>query len=538
MLRVATLLSAAALFSADAVRASAVSHSVFPNSACAGAASGALAGLVGVGKIVLSNGDVESHCGCISDNLAEFELCPSSATGQAVCNSALDLKTNAFTASDCVATVVNKVVVDEDECYNAEKGATGIVTIDGEAKCGCASDDADNFSPCAAPANGRALCVATDADFLGASQDDVTKVECSVQCDEGFFLTPGGSCTKLAKRNVAGPSGAFHSGGPGKVGPSSKPHGSQPATATPTSRHPHHAHTTSPSGAETTTTSYSYKHHHHSSPPHHGTGTREPWASVTSRVAHGSSKPHGSQPATGTPTTSRHPHHAHPTSPSGPGSETTTTRGRHHHHSSRPHHAHPTSPSGPGSETTTTRGRHHHTSRPHHSSRPHHGHGHPSSSPAGPIKVIPSSPAAPHHPHGHSTRPHHGHHSSVPTTGGPGPVGPSPTTRPAGPSASFTEGPGKVGPSQIARRAAEEFVFSDVCAQDERTCAVGEYGDFNCVRLDDVTECGGCNASGDATNCLEIVGASSVACLRGGCVVRSCQTGYVQTSEGTCELKA
>ncbi|BGP45748.1 hypothetical protein JCM10450v2_001578 [Rhodotorula kratochvilovae] len=516
MLRVATLLSAAALLSADAVRASAVSHSVFPNSACAGASSGALAGLVGIGKVTLSNGDVEAHCGCISDNLAEFELCPSSAAGQAVCNSALDLKTNAFTAScgveacsgaDCVATVVNKVVVDEDECYNAEKGATGIVTIDGEAKCGCASDDSDNFSPCAAPANGRALCVATDADFLGTSQDDITKVECSVQCDEGFFLTPGGSCTKLAKRVPAGPSGGFHTGGPGKVGPSSKPHGSQPATATPTSRHPHHAHPTSPSGSETTTTSYSYKHHHHSSRPHHGTGTREPWASVTSRHAgHGSSKPHGthtpSASTTGTPT-SRNPHHAHPTSPSGP--ETTTTSysyNHHHHHSSRPHHGH---------------------------------HGRPSSS--GPIKVIvPSSPASPHHPHGHSTRPHHP--SAVPTTGGPGPVGPSPTTRPAGPSASFTEGPGKVGPSQRARRAAEEFVFSDVCAQDERTCAVGEYGDFNCVRLDDITECGGCNTTGDAKNCLEIVGASSVACLRGGCVVRSCQTGFVQTSEGTCEPKA
>ena len=93
-------------------------------------------------------------------------------------------------------------------------------------------------------------------------------------------------------------------------------------------------------------------------------------------------------------------------------------------------------------------------------------------------------------------------------------------------------------PSQLARRTNEEFVFSDLCAQDERTCAVGSYGDFSCVRLDDVTECGGCNTSGDAVNCLEIVGASSVSCLRGGCVVRSCQTGFVQTSEGTCEPKA
>lgn len=66
MLRVATLLSAAALLSADAVRAAAVSHSAFPNSACAGAASGALGGLVGIGKVTLSNGDVEAHCGCVS----------------------------------------------------------------------------------------------------------------------------------------------------------------------------------------------------------------------------------------------------------------------------------------------------------------------------------------------------------------------------------------------------------------------------------------------------------------------------------------
>lgn len=89
------------------------------------------------------------------------------------------------------------------------------------------------------------------------------------------------------------------------------------------------------------------------------------------------------------------------------------------------------------------------------------------------------------------------------------------------------------GPSQrAARRAADEFVFSDVCAQDERTCP-GD--DIMCVRLDDVTQCGGCHATGDAVNCLEIPGASSVSCLRGGCVVRSCQTGYFQTAEGRCE---
>jgi len=34
----------------------------------------------------------------LQDNLAEFELCPSSVAGQAICNSALNLKTNQFTA--------------------------------------------------------------------------------------------------------------------------------------------------------------------------------------------------------------------------------------------------------------------------------------------------------------------------------------------------------------------------------------------------------------------------------------------------------
>lgn len=61
MLRL-TLLSAAAI---SAVRASVVSTSVFPNSACSGA-SNSLSGLVGVGKVTLNNGQVELHCGCAS----------------------------------------------------------------------------------------------------------------------------------------------------------------------------------------------------------------------------------------------------------------------------------------------------------------------------------------------------------------------------------------------------------------------------------------------------------------------------------------
>ncbi|GJN88826.1 hypothetical protein Rhopal_001797-T1 [Rhodotorula paludigena] len=507
MLRIATLLAAAALLSADAVRASAVSHSVFPNSACAGASS-SLSGLVGIGKITLSNGEVESHCGCISDNLAEFELCPSSGAGQAVCNSSLDLHSNVFTAAcgvetcagdDCATTVVNKVVVDEDECFNSEKGATGIVTVNGEAKCGCASDDADAFSPCHAPANGRSLCVATDSDFLGSSAEDSTSVACQVVCDDGFFLTPGGQCTKLAKRDFASSTGPIkvgpspttkpHHGGhhtPGHHGGHHTPghHGSkthEPHGTTPTSRHPHQAHTTPSHGGEET--------------PSH---SREPWASYTSNYPHGpgkvgpspSSMPHGSKTKSPYHPTSHHPHAAHPTS----GATTTTSYSyKHHHH-------HPSSVPHGGSETSHT---------------------------MGPSQRV-------------SSARHHGHHTT-----GPIKVGPHPTTTPGtGPSHDTTPGTGPshtspgVGPSQRARRAAEEFVFSDACAQDERTCPAGSYGDFSCVRLDDVTECGGCHSTSDARNCLEIEGASSVSCLRGGCVVRSCQTGYVQTSEGTCERKA
>ncbi|GAA5890840.1 hypothetical protein JCM8208_003070 [Rhodotorula glutinis] len=447
MLRVATLLSAAALLSADA------------------------------------------------DNLAEFELCPSSAAGQAICNSALDLKTNTFTAScdveacsgaDCTATVVNKVTVDEDECFNAEKGATGIVTIDGEAKCGCASDDADNFSPCQAPANGRALCVATDADFLGSSPNDVATVECSYQCDDGYFLTPGGSCIKFAKRAHIGTSAPIkvHPTTPGSHGSSTQPHAT---TSTSYSRHPHNAHTTShsPSEPTATTTTWTYKHFSHTRPHHSGSSSSPSHPSASSSTGHhGSSKPHHPSGHK----TSHHPHHAHPTSsPNMPHDSTTTYPYGHHGHSTRPHHG---------------------SSMP-----PHHG--------------ASSSTTYPYGHHGHSTRPHHG--SSTATTSPGHPT----TTSSHGPSMSH--GP---SPSQLARRTTEEFVFSDLCAQDERTCAVGSYGDFSCVRLDDVTECGGCNASGDAVNCLEIVGASSVSCLRGGCVVRSCQTGFVQTSEGTCEPKA
>lgn len=62
MLRL-SLVSALAI--ASAAQASVISTSVFPNSACAGASS-SLGGLVGVGRVTLSNGEVETHCGCPS----------------------------------------------------------------------------------------------------------------------------------------------------------------------------------------------------------------------------------------------------------------------------------------------------------------------------------------------------------------------------------------------------------------------------------------------------------------------------------------
>lgn len=68
MLRLSVL---SALAVATAARASVISTSVFPNSACAGAST-SLGGLVGIGKVTLSNGEVESHCGCPSVSTAGY----------------------------------------------------------------------------------------------------------------------------------------------------------------------------------------------------------------------------------------------------------------------------------------------------------------------------------------------------------------------------------------------------------------------------------------------------------------------------------
>ncbi|GAA5959442.1 hypothetical protein JCM21900_003757 [Sporobolomyces salmonicolor] len=553
MLRL-TLLSAAAFLSADAVRASVVSTSVFPNSACAGASS-SLGGLVGVGKVTLSSGEVETHCGCPSDNLPSFEICPSSSNGESVCNSVLNLETGAFTAScgvvacsgaSCPSTVVNTVVIDETDCYTGDKGSIGIITVDGESRCGCSAGPSGDFTACPSPANGRATCVSTDSDFLGMAYSHKEKAECGVTCDEDYFLTPGGSCTKLNKRAPVGPSGLFNGGGPGKVGPSASwhpvpqptklgpsashhpssahHHSSHPgspawsAPASPTLHHPHLAHTptyptASPVASSATTSAYSYHHHH----PSH-----------SEESSHPSSRPSW-ETRTGGPGGGHHTSMAIKVGPSSSVSAPASSwTGHHGHHASQYHHHHPSSRPSWETRTASTESAHHHH--------------HPSSRPS--WETHTASTESAHHHHHPSSRP-----SWESRTAGPVKVGPSATTTATavfrsagpgkvGPSAAFGAGVGKVGPSQVARRAAEEFVFADVCAQDERSCPAGAFGDFSCVRLDDVTECGGCNSTGDAKNCLEIEGASSVACLRGGCVVRACQTGFVQTSEGTCEPKS
>lgn len=202
-----SLVTAAALLSIPSVYASVVSTSVFPNSACAGASS--INGLVGVGRVTLANGEVETHCGCPSVSfpgkinintrvvlihcltLAPLSLsyrrttsptslpvnCPLTVNPSATRFSTSTLEVSprhaeSFPAperkffcfslsctvhrealltasltpsSDCPTTVINSVVVDQDDCFNSEKGAIGIVTVDGESKCGCASVSYDTL---------------------------------------------------------------------------------------------------------------------------------------------------------------------------------------------------------------------------------------------------------------------------------------------------------------------------------------------------------------------------------------------------------
>lgn len=648
-----TLLSAAAI---SAVHAS-VSTSVFPNSLCQGA-SDSLGGLVGVGKVTLANGDVEVHCGCPSDNLADFEACPSSAAGESVCNSVYDMSTGEFSAScgviacsgaDCLNTIVNEVVTHEDECFNSDRGSIGIATVNGEASCGCSSEvDAADFTACAAPANGKATCTTTDPDFLGAAYDHAVQVECGVVCDEGYVLAPGGACTKVVKRDMM-PIGApapinYASTSAHNGGSSSWHYGSSTAAPTTTSYHPHQAHTTSGAGSSSaTTTSYSYKYHHgHSSSSSWvaPSGTQVPWVSRTSPSAgggHSSSSSaswmsYSTMPAP--PTSSGVNHNAHPTTTGDASSSSTmmpTTTSYSYNqwngHSSNSHHnggsasasasmmhwAHynkrdavPTAAPAYVYKQHNARApaNHHRRSSSgspsasipwgHHDSPSHSGSWMPSSSGgyggSSSMMMPTTTPGGSnHYAHTTTTAPaeetttsysykyHHHQSSSSPSgaNGGSSSSGmassssmmnwvPAPSMGPSGsnhnahnPSdsssstmmgsttttgAATTTTTGNMwygsttatpGPSQrAARRAADEFVFSDVCAQDERTCP-GD--DIMCVRLDDVTQCGGCHATGDAVNCLEIPGASSVSCLRGGCVVRSCQTGYFQTAEGRCE---
>ncbi|KAL8293040.1 hypothetical protein RQP46_000734 [Phenoliferia psychrophenolica] len=413
------------------VAASGVSTSVFPNSACSGASASA-GGLVGIGKVTLSTGEVETHCGCPSDNLPAFDACPISSSGESVCNSILDLDTGAFTAScgivscigsDCPSTVVNTVVVDGDDCLFSGKGALGFISIDGEAKCACSSEGSE-FTECPTPENGSASCIAIDGDFLGMSVAHKETVACGIVCDEGFVLSSAGVCQSLTKRNADAPV-----------------------------RH-------GPSGSHRPSAS---KSHHHSA----------------------------SHTPSGGPS---HLHHSRAPAPT-----------RHHgvSHSHASYHSHRPSYGGPSHSI--------------------------------PIKVAPTPApgASQYHNHHHGASSSYSSSSSLYT-----PTRPHPSKGPSkGPSASL---PSASAAARMKARAVEEFVFStstDVCASDERSCSTGLY-DFSCVRLDDVTECGGCHADGNAVNCLELPGIQSASCLKGGCVVRACSSGFVQTSEGTCSPKA
>ena len=73
MLRLA-LLSSFAVLSVHGLS----STSVFPNSACSGASQGV--GLVGIGRVTLSNGEIETHCGCPSVRISLTLIFLSSAT--------------------------------------------------------------------------------------------------------------------------------------------------------------------------------------------------------------------------------------------------------------------------------------------------------------------------------------------------------------------------------------------------------------------------------------------------------------------------
>lgn len=113
--------------------------------------------------------------------------------------------------SECPTTVVNTVVVDEADCLYHGQGLIGFNSgADGQNRCACStatndvsfhpprsstsfkdradhhsqSGEADNFTTCPSPANGRGTCVSVDPDFLGQSLDHREVIKCGVLCDE------------------------------------------------------------------------------------------------------------------------------------------------------------------------------------------------------------------------------------------------------------------------------------------------------------------------------------------------------------------
>ncbi|KAI5476056.1 hypothetical protein MNV49_000485 [Pseudohyphozyma bogoriensis] len=612
-----SFLALSALLSTAA--ASAVSTSVFPNAACAGSSSTS-GGLVGIGQVAVSGGGFEAHCGCLADKLPGFVACPTSEAGESVCNSILDLDSGSFTAecgiiscegSACPTTVVNTVVVDDTDCFTSGKGNLGYSTIDGVSHCACSSEGDDSFVTCPSVANGRPSCVSTDSDFLGMTRDAHETVQCGIVCDEGFYLTPGGSCTKNIKRaDPAGASGTFNTG-PIKIG-ASQAHAASSASTTASEG----TFTTGPIKVITTTaaatTSTGHHHHHHHTHKHssetetsiHLTGVTKlaPTTTSTSTHHYGSHRPH-------------HGHHAHSSSSSETETsihltgvtkvvtvtvtaDPTSTSTHHHHHTTHKHHHHSSSSETDTSislggvtkvfPTTTYSTSSYGSHRHHHTSNTHNHAAHTTSQTASPTtivltgvtKIIPTTTAAPSttnalssalssrlshasgirsHSHHHS----HSHSSSstetfisltgvtkiAPTTtttssGAASTSASTSTTTKTGPSAVFGGGPIKIGASQAAKmikrvvqETAQETFEADLCAADERKCPASAFGDYSCVRLDDVEECGGCRSLGESQNCLDIPGVATAACLRGGCVVRSCKAGFIQTSDSECSAK-
>ncbi|KAF9259956.1 hypothetical protein L218DRAFT_801356, partial [Marasmius fiardii PR-910] len=59
-------------------------------------------------------------------------------------------------------------------------------------------------------------------------------------------------------------------------------------------------------------------------------------------------------------------------------------------------------------------------------------------------------------------------------------------------------------------------------------------GDYECLNvMTESKSCGGCPSLGQGQDCTAIKGSKSTECVQGKCVVKSCNTGYKLSSDGT-----